>query len=322
MPIRQTQPICSPRKLAKTCTSIDCFVAYAPRNDGETTIMKNKLLLAFAAAASAFLFAGCISISKNIASFSEVEQKTAAHEIRAVQISDCHFSKEKPLFDAVVETINRLNPDVIFMTGDQAVSIEAIKIMEHYLKKLNVPCPKFAINGNWEYSVKTKVFEHFDEYHKALEDSDFKLLKNQGETLDFDGKKLVLFGLDSLLGGEPSFEGFEPEKNAANVVLGHCPLLFDQMPQIQDIPLLMLSGHTHGGQVLLFGKAVYFPEGTGKYYSGIYQKGWNTLYVSTGIGNSSLEIRNLTPCIELITFKFDAENNFIDAEFQTIEVEP
>ena len=284
--------------------------------------MKNKLLLAFAAVASAFLFAGCISISKNIASFSEVEQKTAANEIRAVQISDCHFSKEKPLFDAVVETINRLNPDVIFMTGDQAVSIEAIKIMEHYLKKLNVPCPKFAINGNWEYSVKTKVFEHFDEYHKALEDSDFKLLKNQGETLDFNGKKLVIFGLDSLLGGAPSFEGFDPEKNAANVVLGHCPLLFDQMPQIQDIPLLMLSGHTHGGQVLLLGKAVYFPEGTGKYYSGVYQKGMNTLYVSTGIGNSSLEIRNLTPCIELITFKFDAENNFIDAEFQTIEVEP
>lgn len=322
MPIRQTQPICSPRKLAKTCTSIDCFVAYAPRNDGETTIMKNKYFLSAAVIICAFLFAGCISISKNIASFSEVEQKTAANEIRAVQISDCHFSKEKPLFDAVVETINRLNPDVIFMTGDQAVSIEAIKIMEHYLKKIDVPCPKFAINGNWEYSVKTKVFEHFDEYHKALEDSDFKLLKNQGETLDFNGKKLVLFGLDSLLGGEPSFEGFEPEKNAANVVLGHCPLLFDQMPQIQDIPLLMLSGHTHGGQVLLFGKAVYFPEGTGKYYSGIYQKGRNTLYVSTGIGNSSLEIRNLTPCIELITFKFDAENNFIDAEFQTIEVEP
>jgi len=284
--------------------------------------MKNKYFLSAAVIISAFLFAGCVSISKNLASFSEVEQKAvASNEIRAVQISDCHFSKEKPLFDALVSAINQLNPDVIFMTGDQAVSVESIKIMEHYLKKIDVPCPKFVINGNWEYSPKTHVPEHFDEYHQALKNSDFKLLINQGETLDFNGKKLVLFGLDSLLGGSPSFEGFVPDKAAANIVLGHCPLLFDQLPS-GEIPILMLSGHTHGGQVLLFGKAVYFPEGTGKYYSGIYKKDGNTLYVSTGVGNSSLEIRNLPPCLEVITLKFDSENNYVGAEFQTIEVEP
>ncbi len=284
--------------------------------------MKNKYFLSAAVIISSFLFAGCVSISKNLASFSEVEQKAvASNEIRAVQISDCHFSKEKPLFDALVSAINQLNPDVIFMTGDQAVSVESIKIMEHYLKKLDVPCPKFVINGNWEYSPKTHVPEHFDEYHQALKNSDFKLLINQGETLDFNGKKLVLFGLDSLLGGSPSFEGFVPDKAAANIVLGHCPLLFDQLLS-GEIPILMLSGHTHGGQVLLFGKAVYFPEGTGKYYSGVYKKDGNTLYVSTGVGNSSLEIRNLPPCLEVITLKFDSENNYVGAEFQTIEVEP
>ena len=284
--------------------------------------MKNKYFLSAAVIICAFLLASCVSISKNLASFSEVEQKAvASNEIRAVQISDCHFSKEKPLFDALVSAINQLNPDVIFMTGDQAVSVESIKIMEHYLKKIDVPCPKFVINGNWEYSPKTHVPEHFDEYHQALKNSDFKLLINQGETLDFNGKKLVLFGLDSLLGGSPSFEGFVPDKAAANIVLGHCPLLFDQLPS-GEIPILMLSGHTHGGQVLLFGKAVYFPEGTGKYYSGVYKKDGNTLYVSTGVGNSSLEIRNLPPCLEVITLKFDSENIYAGAEFQTIEVEP
>ncbi len=284
--------------------------------------MKNKLILALLAAACAFLLAGCISISKNVVPFEAVEQKErASNEIVAVQITDCHFSKEKPLFDALVEKINDIRPDVIFMTGDQAVSVKSIEIMEHYLKKIDVPCPKFAINGNWEYSPKTGVREHFDDYYAALEASDFKVLLNSGTSLNFDGKKLVIYGLDSLLGGKPSFEGFVPEKDAANVVLGHCPVLFDMMPQA-DLPLLMLSGHTHGGQVLLFGKALYFPEGTGKYYSGIYRNGKNTLYVSTGVGNSSLEIRNLTPCLEVITFKFDGGNNFIDADFQTIEVKP
>jgi len=284
--------------------------------------MKNKFLLVFTAAACAFLLAGCISISKNVVSFEELEQKDrASNEIVAVQISDCHFSKEKALFDTLVETVNRLKPDVIFLTGDQAVSVESIKIMEHYLKKIELPCPKFVINGNWEYSPKTGVREHFDEYYAALEASDFKMLLNSGTVLNFDGKKLVIFGLDSLLGGQPSFESFAPEKSAANVVLGHCPMLFDLMPQT-DLPLLMLSGHTHGGQVLLFGKALYFPEGTGKYYSGIYRNGRNTLFVSTGVGNSSLEIRNLPPCIEVITFKFDDMNNFLSTDFRTIEVEP
>lgn len=285
--------------------------------------MKKKTLSTTAATAIAVLLAGCVSIPRNVVPFNEVEQRAiASNEVRAIQVSDCHFTKEKPLFDALAETINRLDPAVVFLTGDQAVSAESIKVMEHYLKKIDVACPKFAINGNWERLPDREVSRHFGEYTRALEKSGFVLLVNSGRTLDLGGKRIVVYGLDSLRGGKPSFEGFVPEADAANVILGHCPVLFDRLPDSGGIPLLMLSGHTHGGQVLLFGKAVCFPEGTGQYYAGIYKKEGNTLYVSTGVGNSSMDIRNLPPSIEVITFTFDGDNKFAGAEFQTIEIPP
>ena len=289
---------------------------------------KNKFGIFFQVFSVPFFFANCISIPKNSISFENMlQRKKASNTIMAIQISDCHFSKEKELFDSLVNTINQLNPDVVFLTGDQIVSVESIKIMEHYLSKINVPCPKFVINGNWEYTLSAKKStnsphesKNFTEYYRALKDSGFTMLLNQGETLNFNGKKLVVYGLDSMLGGKPDFKNFTPVENAANVVLGHCPMLFEQLEQVQNIPIVMLSGHTHGGQVLLFGKALYFPAGTGKYYAGIYKNGTNTLYVSTGVGNSSLEIRNIPPCIEIVSFIFDENNNYKETLFQTVDI--
>jgi len=54
---------------------------------------------------------------------------------------------------------------------------------------------------------------------------------------------------------------------------------------------LILSGHTHGGQVKLLGFIPYLPQGSGKYVSGWYLDQHKQLYVSKGIGTSILPIR-------------------------------
>ncbi len=53
----------------------------------------------------------------------------------------------------------------------------------------------------------------------------------------------------------------------------------------------MLSGHTHGGQLSLFGFAPLRPNGSGRYVSGWYRDGAIALYVSRGLGVSILPVR-------------------------------
>jgi hypothetical protein len=53
----------------------------------------------------------------------------------------------------------------------------------------------------------------------------------------------------------------------------------------------MLAGHTHGGQVAPFGIATVLPRGCGRYVAGWYREGGPPLFVSRGIGTSSLPVR-------------------------------
>lgn len=270
------------------------------------------------------LFISCVSIpddavqSKDIQTLSSLED---THTISAILLADAHFTDEKPLFEMLVKLVNRLEPDIIFFTGDQAVSKKSIKVMKTYLSKITVNCPKVAIDGNWEYM---KDIQDSDDYLSALADNGVTHLRNSQFSYVKDNKELVIYGLDSFLFGEPSMENYIPKENAANVILGHCPPLFDMLPskeQNNGIPIFMLCGHTHGGQFTFFHNAVYFPVGTNEYYVGKYEKNGNELYVSTGIGNSTLDVRNVPPVIDIITFTFDDNNRFISAKTQQVKIQ-
>lgn len=268
---------------------------------------------------ASILCCSCVSIQQNavyMEEFAPSQPADGTKTIVAVQISDAHFSKERPIFDCAVKTVNGIDPDIIFFTGDQATSTKSIEIMQHYMEKISVKCPKLAIYGNWELSQNIPL----EKYAEALQSAGVQLLKNEAFNFEKDGMKLNIYGLDDLLFGKPDFSGFERKKDAANVVLGHCPPLFDQLNHAEEAPVTMISGHTHGGQFVFFGHAIYFPEGTGEYYAGIYKNGGDTLYVSTGLGNSTYDIRNVPPQIDIITFVFDSDNNFIEAKTQAIKV--
>lgn len=335
--------------------------------------------------AAAFLLLGCVTINQNAVD-PRLFSPRRTNTVTAVQVSDAHFSREKPLFDNTIALINELNPDIIFFTGDQAVSEKSVAVMKHYLSQITVDAPKLAINGNWEYTKGVPLAK----YKRALAECGFTLLENAGRAYDFGGKKLYVYGVDDYLFGSPSFADFEPRADGANAVLAHCPPLFDSLvawrakttaraeetagesatadgaidaekaaatqddkadaarksrnadtnsaavgesagdsvntsaavsaPVSEPVPIVMLSGHTHGGQFTFWGKAIYFPIGTGTYYSGFYTNGANTLYVSTGLGNSSYDIRNVPPVIDVITFVYNEQNEFVTVNAEALAV--
>ena len=71
----------------------------------------------------------------------------------------------------------------------------------------------------------------------------------------------------------------------------HCPALFDDLPVAPLTKAVMISGHTHGGQIAPFGKALVTPKGSGSYVHGRYQRHGHTLFVTSGIGTSGVPLR-------------------------------
>jgi hypothetical protein len=118
------------------------------------------------------------------------------------------------------------------------------------------------------------------------------ILHRQGD------RSLLITGVDDLV-SQPdlikSLQGIVPHAN--HLLLAHSPAYRDEFSNdelgiiAEYKPQLMLSGHTHGGQLALLGFAPLRPPGSGRYVSGWYHDGVIPLYVSRGLGVSVLPVR-------------------------------
>lgn len=114
--------------------------------------------------------------------------------------------------------------------------------------------------------------------------------------------------MDDLIAGKADFNMAMEfyQKSDYHVVVTHCHQHRDIIQnQMKDIPIdLILSGHTHGGQLNLFGFAPFTPKGSGRYVSGWYRDKLPYLDVSKGIGTSGIPIR-LGSRAEVTVFNFE-----------------
>lgn len=222
--------------------------------------------------------------------------------VKIVQISDIHFKQNNETIRNMIKLVNESNPDILVFTGDMIDNSENIESLLLVLSTVNVACPKYAILGNWEYWSKIDI----PKLKSSLNDLNITLLVNESSEFIVKGIPIVLYGVDDYLGGTPTFTNFSPSYESKNIILSHCPILFDTLianKENSDISCLMLSGHTHGGQITAFGIPIILPEGSGKYVAGKYQSNNCTLIVSRGIGNSGVDLRIFSdPSIEVITF--------------------
>ncbi len=159
--------------------------------------------------------------------------------------------------------------------------------LENFLKLIDISIPKFAITGNWEYWGKidlTKLKKIYKQYN-------CELLINENRKITIKNRAISVIGVDDFIGGNADFK--KSIQNIAstktNIILSHCPAYTDFiLSEKKDLNIdLILSGHTHGGQINLFGFVPFKPKGSGKYLKGWYDK----MYVSKGIGTSILPFR-------------------------------
>ena len=233
------------------------------------------------------------------------------HGFRIVQLSDIHLDEfTEPLFlENVVHRINALSPDLVLVTGDFITRGSLTFLDSHHaayrsaeiLSALKAP-QTYTVLGNHDVAVSSSLVID------ALRSHRIPILVNQYVPIERSNARIWLCGSDDAGTSRPDLYLTIPEKPDGPVILMvHEPDYADtvvQHPRGKSVDL-MLSGHSHGGQVRMpfYGPLILPPMGQ-KYVMGHFQFGRMQLYVNRGIGSVGLPFRfNCPPEITLHTLQ-------------------
>lgn len=205
---------------------------------------------------------------------------------------------------AAVRQANALQPDLVALVGDYGhrgtkADVELAPCLEA-LSDLRAPLGVFAVPGNHDMQDSGRV------YRRAVAATPLTDLTNRHQSVTKNGDRLWLAGVDDLWWGKPDLKqalGGVPT-GAAVVLLSHNPDFAEREPDARVG--LMLSGHTHGGQVYppVMG-APWLPSHYGqKYLRGLVQGPASQVFVSRGLGEAGVPLRiNVPPEINLLSLE-------------------
>lgn len=212
-----------------------------------------------------------------------IKLKKLKKSYKIVQLSDVHIGGliDAAFIKGIVTKANALKPDVIVLTGD-LVDMEVNKIGTalQELKKLNAKHGTFFIVGNHEY------FHKIDVILKTLKSLGIVVLENENVYVGEPNAGFNLAGVYDIFGYRAGHH--IPDINAAllgakedspTILLAHQPKYIEELKSGVD---LMLSGHTHGGQLYPFKFLVKLQQ---PYISGLHQHNKELqIYVNKGTG--------------------------------------
>lgn len=199
----------------------------------------------------------------------------------------------------IVRTTMTLNPDLIVLGGDYSHrDSKYIAPCFDILKCLSAPLGVFGVLGNHDYMHGERLTRD------GMKKANVTELTNSGVWLARHGERLRLAGVDDLWHGRPDLTKAlaDTRLTDACVLISHNP---DFAETLTDRRVgLVLSGHTHGGQIVLpgYGAPITPSQYGQKYTHGYVEAPATQVYVSAGTGLSILPVRvNCQPEITLIT---------------------
>ena len=224
--------------------------------------------------------------------------------LKIAVFSDTHFSDNYDLqdFQKVLKSIEKNEPDLVLFAGDLIDNLELFKgntdDISKALLSIQAPLGKYSIFGNHDYGGGAE-----NEYEEILRDGGFNVLKNQYFALD--SHKISIIGIDDfMLGYGDISKATWARDDYYNILLCHEPDIIDS---ILDYNIdLMVSGHTHGGQIHIPGYTEDFLPPYGQnYIKGLFEfdnARQSKLYVNPGLGTTKIPLRFLSkPEITYIT---------------------
>lgn len=208
---------------------------------------------------------------------------------RILHLSDMHFRSVRASRTYIWGEIDKLSFDAVAITGDIVLSKpEQIDAHAVHISGLAKRCRVFYVGGNHEARFCGELFSRLRKYGVTV-------LDNETATQEINGVGLCVIGFEDYY----RLEKRGPEKAAAMVpetgfklVLEHQPQFFDKIKDRGE--LLMLCGHTHGGQLRLPFLPVFYAPGQRlfpKYSFGEYRHKKAIMLISKGMGATYFPFR-------------------------------
>jgi uncharacterized protein len=186
-----------------------------------------------------------IEINYNLINLTNLPQ--AFDGYRILQISDTHAELNPQLTNIITETISRLDYDLCVHTGDfQDLNNLNCDVAKKEIRKLfnSIKTHTYGVLGNHD-SIS---------FISELESNNLTILLNENLAIEHHGEKIYIAGIDDSFIYE-THDLDAARKNipndAVSILLAHCPNLYAEASACNFD--LMLSGHTHGGQICLPG---------------------------------------------------------------------
>ncbi len=231
--------------------------------------------------------------------------------LRIAHLTDFHCGDQIPL-PYLEETLARTlehEVDLIALTGDYVHhGYRHVGTVRHLLGRLRAPLGVYAVLGNHDFSVRNAlgVRRHRGLHRavaEALQTAGIQVLRNQTVRLEQDGERLLVAGIDDLWSGEcdPDAALAALCPHTPRIVLAHNPQTIEYLSGHRAD--LVLSGHTHGGQVNWPGLGrVVLGRKARRWAAGLYPHSQGGhLYVNKGVGFGWRFRFNVRPEVAIFT---------------------
>jgi hypothetical protein len=208
--------------------------------------------------------------------------------LRLLLITDIHagiFLQPETLW-TIFHGLLQTRPDLVVIAGDMVTGhvSDATPYLDALAMLAAAPLGAWFCFGNHDYFGGDP-----EELSTNLAANGIRTLKNESVTLSHHGGAFVLGGVDDLLFGKPDWQRVESSYGTPHLLLAHNPDHFYEAVS-RRVPL-MLSGHTHGGQIRLPNGPPIIRQSRYCLDEGIYACGASTLVVSRGLGSVALPLR-------------------------------
>ena len=214
--------------------------------------------------------------------------------LRIAQVSDVHFPGNQIAARAALEHLSRERPDIVLLTGDMTETARALTDVRNFAGEARGRLATIALLGNWEHRAGVTAAVARETYRSAGVD----LLVNEGRTVDVAGAPLALVGLDDGVMGPADLAGARRGivPGSTEIWMIHAPGFAETPPpDVAARPVLLLAGHTHGGQIRIPLLPPVKPVGAGRFLEGWYHDTFAPLYVSRGVGTTGIPARFRCP---------------------------